>query len=146
MTVTPVSAGVALGSSNWVIQLQQEKVVYLADTVSTPSLPKVGAQPVRQGNSASAANPPASAVSTPATLHSSGFDWARLMSPTWLILSRLSVHPLSNPEAMVNHLLTLVGSTVSSGGSVLIPTPPVGKTFSMTARKIFNFFLNTQSF
>ena len=95
----PASSGVSLGSSNWIIHIQNEKIVHISDSVGAPGL---------------------------YTWHPLPIDLRPLHNPSALLLSNLSLHPQLPVDHIVSQLCAFVGVTISGGGSVVIPCHAVG--------------------
>ncbi|EGC28355.1 hypothetical protein DICPUDRAFT_160278 [Dictyostelium purpureum] len=92
-----VSSGFCLGSCNWVIEAKGfERMVYMSDT------------------------------SLSVSRYPTVFQMEPLEKPDILILSKLNNHPINLPDEMFTELSLSIGSTLQSGGNVIIPSYSCG--------------------
>jgi len=101
MEAVPVSSGFSLGSANWVLRTDNQKIVYIAESSLSPGR------------------------------HPQPFDRSLFRNSDVMIVTGLSLKPQFPPEAMVQELCNLVGSTLSGGGRVLLPLYPGGVIFDL---------------
>lgn len=111
MEAVPVSSGFALGSANWILRTDNEKVIYVADSSLSPGR------------------------------HPQPLDNTLFSNCDMMIMTSLSPEPQYPPEAMVQELCNLVGSTLSSGGQVLLPSFPGGIIFDLI--EVLHSYLQT---
>ncbi|EFA83329.1 integrator complex subunit 9 [Heterostelium album PN500] len=95
-TIRAVSSGYCLGGSNWIVENNYEKIVYLSDS------------------------------SNYNTRYPEPFDRQSLRNADLVIATKLNVYPQITLNDAIAELFSNIGSTLSSGGNVLIPTYSCG--------------------
>jgi integrator complex subunit 9 len=98
---TAYSSGYSIGSCNWLIQSNMEKIAYLA------------------------------ASSMSAKSHVKPLDKDGLRDSDALIVSSLSSHPNLTHEEVIPKLMSTVVETLKGGGNVLFPIAPAGLVYDL---------------
>jgi integrator complex subunit 9 len=101
LEVTPVSSGFCLGSANWIIQTEYEKIVYMSSS-----------------SGAAARHPEPLAVND-------------LKNANMVIVTDISSVHDKSPDASLHELCRNIGVTVSGGGDVLIPVYSSGIIYDL---------------
>lgn len=106
LTASPHSAGYCLGSCNWVIRTEHEKVAFLAQTFSGNSSVRFSSQP----------------------LHSAPLSNADVM-----VMTQLALPTVTDLDAHFGDLCSQIGQTLANGGNVLLPITNVGLLLDLFA-------------
>lgn len=99
LTASPHSAGYCLGSCNWVIRTEHEKIAFLAQTFSGNSSVRFSSQP----------------------LHATPLSGADVM-----IMTQLALPTVTDLDAHFGDLCSQIGQTLANGGNVLLPIANIG--------------------
>ena len=102
LNVCPVSSGYCLGSCNWVITSEMEKIVYLSSSSTLTTHPK-----------------------------SMDKDSAALKGADCLIMTALTQTPTQMPDPMIGEFCRLVVETLKASGNVLVPCYPSGIIYDL---------------
>merc|ERR1719220_2891774 len=102
LEVCPVSSGYCLGSCNWVITSEMEKIVYLSSSSTLTTHPK-----------------------------SMDKDSAALKGADCLIMTALTQTPTQMPDPMIGEFCRLVVETLKASGNVLVPCYPSGIIYDL---------------
>ena len=102
LEVCPVSSGYCLGSCNWVITSEMEKIVYLSSSSTLTTHPK-----------------------------SMDKDSAALKGADCLIMTALTQTPTQMPDPMIGEFCRLVVETLKANGNVLVPCYPSGIIYDL---------------
>lgn len=128
VTISPVSSGFCLGSSNWVISSGQEKISYISGSSTLTTHPR----PINQ-----------SALKNSDVVILSGLTQAPHVNPDGKkVVETAKKSRYSNknthffylfafPTGMLGELCMNVGMTLRNGGSVLIPSYPSGVVYDL---------------
>lgn len=106
LTASPHSAGYCLGSCNWVIRTEHEKVAFLAQTFSGNSSVRFSSQP----------------------LHATPLSGADVM-----IMTQLALPTVTDLDAHFGDLCSQIGQTLANGGNVLLPIANIGLLLDLFA-------------
>eukprot|EP01098_Paradermamoeba_levis_P010049 TRINITY_DN4207_c0_g2_i1.p1 TRINITY_DN4207_c0_g2~~TRINITY_DN4207_c0_g2_i1.p1 ORF type:complete len:704 (-),score=190.32 TRINITY_DN4207_c0_g2_i1:65-1936(-) len=111
LRIRPISSGFSLGSANWLLLSEYEKIVYMSDSASANHLAR----------------------------HPEPMEINKMKGCDLLILSKLTNEPSVSPESSLERLLTNLGMTLNSGGNVLMPIHASGFIFDLF--EIFHNYL-----
>eukprot|EP01133_Synstelium_polycarpum_P013310 gene13310-15646_t len=100
-TIQASSSGYALGSCNWTLQNNYEKIVYLADSSNFTSR------------------------------YPEPLDRVALARPDVVIATKLNLYPTNIYSEVIADLFSTIGGTLSNGGNVLIPTYSCGTVLDL---------------
>ncbi|ELR21870.1 integrator complex subunit 9, putative, partial [Acanthamoeba castellanii str. Neff] len=103
MEAVPVSSGFALGSANWILRTDNEKVIYVADSSLSPGR------------------------------HPQPLDNTLFSNCDMMIMTSLSPEPQYPPEAMVQELCNLVGAAALFPGGIIFDLIEVLHSYLQTA-------------
>jgi len=112
LKITAISSGFSIGSANWIIQTDFEKISYMSDSSVCDGY------------------------------HPENINKEDLKRSDLLILTRLSSSEMqSTADAAITSFLQQIGTTLSGGGNVLVPTQSCGIVLDLIER--IHLFLNS---
>lgn len=106
LVASPHSAGYCLGSCNWVIRTEHEKIAFLAQTFSGNSSVRFSSQP----------------------LHAAPLSNADVM-----IMTQLALPTITELDSHFGDLCSQIGQTLANGGNVLLPIANIGLLLDLFA-------------